>query len=99
MAATPVREASALQRMLAVAPSEAECWDIIETAIKAARWPTERLANDSVCGALASSCAWRQSSARMVQRRLRDPFKVVGLDQWLIVELCYRGHWSSSVCE
>ena len=92
MAAAPLREASALQRMLAVAPMEAECCDILEKATSAARWPTERLANDSAFRALASSCAWRQSSAYTVQWRLRDPFKVVGLDQWLIVELWYRGH-------
>ena len=66
---------------------------------ESARWSTVGLVNDLACGALAYSCVWRPSSARAVQWRLHDPFEVVGLEQWLIVEVRHRGRWSGSVGE
>ena len=85
--------------MVVIEPGEMESWPIQAAVPVHARWSTVGLVNDLAFGALASSCVWRPTSARTVQQRLHDPFKVVGLEQWLPVELCYRGGRSSSVCE
>ena len=85
--------------MVVIESGEVESWPIRAAALAHARRSTVGLVDDSAFGALASSCAWRPSSARMVWRRLRDPFEAVVLEQWLIVEVRHRGGRSSSVWE
>ena len=85
--------------MVGIASSELVSYGIRAVSIESVRRSTVGLVNGKGCGALASSCVWRPSSARAVQWRFHDPFEVVGLEQWLVVEVWHRGRWSGSVCE
>ena len=85
--------------MVSIAWSELVSRGIWVASTESARRSTVGLVTGKACGALAASCAWRPSSARAVQWRLHDPFEVVGLDQWLVVEVRHRGGRSSSVGE
>ena len=72
---------------------------ILEAAADVSWWLTVTLLNDSVLGALGSSCAWLSFYPHVVWWRFHAMFSLTVLDQWLKVELIYHGHWFRSVCE
>ena len=98
-AAAPVREATAVVRLVIVALSVTRSRAIVEATADASCWPTVGLLNDSAIGDLGSSCAWLSFYPHGVWWWYRKLFGLPGLDQWLIMELCNRGVRCRSGCE
>ena len=58
VAAAPVQEATAVGGLVCIALNVTGSLVILEASADASWWPTVRLLNGSVLGAVGSSCAW-----------------------------------------